>query len=252
MNRSRGGFETLKLAIIFSVCDGDQKHFGRFYAELNRLAFPFFVNFDHCCAETRQLFQSSPHFVRAYVNDRQDDLFDESHRHYALTLAKDARAFDWVLQMDVDETLEKDAPAKIQEILRSGADIVDCRVLDLWGKEDDRPMHYRVDGSFRSSHREKFFNLRTAAKLYYYHPTSHAPRHIPHDGREPIILRGYPLHVLHWGIMDAKDILFHTARWTEIYTRAVGGVPYKFYEYINDPDTVIELEKVPEGILLSE
>lgn len=245
MNKSRGDLDSLKLAITFSTFDGDAKHFSRFLDELARLAFPFYVNFDHCSPATKRLFMSHPNYAGGYENDDKQSFFDESHRQFALNLVQKSGAFDWVLQMDVDETLERDAPRLIREAMRLNADVIGCPVLDLWG--DGK--HYRVDGSFQSSHREKMFNLRTAEKLYYYHPTSHAPRHVPRIGKDPVVVRGYPLRVIHWGILDMTDVKEHTERWTTIYTRAVGGVPYKFYEYLNDPATVVEVKKVPEGIL---
>lgn len=111
------------------------------------------------------------------------------------------------------------------------ADVVDCLVLDLWG--DDK--HYRVDGTFAGSHREKFFNLKCGT-LAYYHPTIHAPKVKP-TGREAIVVR-FPMYVLHWGIMNMDDVKFHTDRWNRIYTKKVGANPYGFYPYLNDPNTV--------------
>lgn len=247
MNKSRGDLDSLKIALIFSVCDGplgDEKHFDRFYAELERLRIPFAVNFDHCSKKTKDMFSSHPYFFAGNYNDWNTDNFHEAHRQYALDLVLKRGGFDWILQMDVDETFEHDAPAKIRKVMELNADVVDCRVLDLWGDE----RHYRVDGPFQSSHREKFFNLRTAKQLYYYHPTSHAPKHVPNGDREPIVVRMYPLHVLHWGIMNQEDAEFHCQRWDRIYTRAVGGNPYGLYPYLRDPVTYPpKVWRVPEG-----
>lgn len=243
MNKTRE--PNYKLALIFSVCDEDERHFARFNAELTRLGFEFFVNFDHCGSATKKLFKANPLCSGANENDDAADLFEESHRQKALRLVDERKDFDWMLQMDVDETLERDAPRKIADILMLNVDVVDCRVLDLWG---DGSM-YRVDGPFAGSHREKFFNLRTAEKLYYYHPTSHAPKHVPRHGR-PSAVRSYDLNILHWGMMNMEEVEFHCKRWDAIYTRSVGGNPYGTYPYLRDPNTVIQLQEVPAGVHL--
>lgn len=232
MNKSRGDLSSLRIAITFSVCDSDEKHFGRFKAELARLGIPYAVNFDHCSKNTKRTFKESDLFINGYEDDAAASHFHEAHRQRALEIVQKRGGFDWVLQMDVDETLELNAPEKIKQVMALGADVVDCVLLDLWGDG----LHYRKDGPFGSSHREKFFNLRTAQKLYYYHPTSHAPKHIPHDGRDAVVVKGYPLYFFHWGIMNINDANFHIKRWNAIYTKAVGNNPYQgFYDYIGDP-----------------
>lgn len=248
----------MKIGILFSVFDGDQKHFDRFAAELQRLALPFAVNFDHCSKETKQLFQQHPNFLAGHENDDPENHFDESHRQTALKLLIKHK-FDWALSLDVDETLERRAPEMIQELARKKfydeqnpkrgkvlADVIDFRVLDLWGDE----RHYRVDGPFRGSHREKMFNLRSG-EWNYYHPTVHAPKLTETKGRTTaLVVKGYPCHVLHWGIMDKADAQHHTERWNTIYTRKVGGNPYAagFYSYINDDGVKIEVAEVPESM----
>lgn len=234
----------MKIGVMFSVCDGplgDEKHFDRFLAELTRLGFPFAVNFDHCTEQTRRLFQRRALYLGGYEDNDPESHFDESFRQKALDVLLD-KQFDWALSMDVDETLERDAVQKIHEATELGADIVDFPVLDLWGDE----RHFRRDGPFGSSHREKLFNLREP--IAYYHPTVHAPRVKP-KGREVVVVK-YPCHVLHWGIMCREDAVFHTERWNRIYTRRVGNNPYAsgFYSYIMDESIVPELHEVPAGI----
>lgn len=223
-----------KVGILFSVCDGDERHFKRFITELERLGFFYAVNFDHCSKKTKRLFQQNFLFLDGYENDDPESHFNEMHRQPALTILQ-REGFDWALSMDVDETLEKFALEKVQEIMQMDVDLVDCQLLDLWGDE----RHYRIDYTFARSHREKFFNLnsgRTNDQLRYYHPTSHAPKF--YLDREAKVVKFHPLYVIHWGIMDQADAEFHTKRWDDIYNKAVGGNPYGFYPYINDPTTV--------------
>ncbi len=233
------------LGIIFSVCDGergDERHFDRFEAELERLQYPFAVNFDHCSSSTVKRFKRHPLCCGSYRNDNPDEYFDESHRQQALEVLLD-HGFEWMLQLDVDETLEKEAPRKIAEYLTLGADIIHARVLDLW--LDDK--HYRVDGPFKYSGREKLFNLQVDSGIHYYHPTVHAPKIKPR-GREAVLIKRPDFRVLHWGLMTPEDIEFHCKRWDEIYTRKVGANPYGSYIYFRDPNTVVQVAPVPEDV----
>lgn len=250
------------LGVLFSVFDGDQKHFDRFAAELRRLALPFAVNFDHCSAETIKFFREQPNYLDGYVNDDPDSHFDESHRQTALSILLKNK-FDWAMSLDVDETLERNAPWQLSLLVQQKfddpltpkrgkvlADVIDFKVLDLWGDE----RHYRVDGSFQSSHREKMFNLRSGTWRYS-HPTVHAPKlteaKYRNLDRPALVIRGYPLHVLHWGIMNQADAEHHCQRWDDIYTRAVGGQPYGFYAYLRDPVTYPPIvAEVPDEVLV--
>lgn len=252
MNKSRGGLESLRMGLIFSVTDEDEKHFNRFEKELTRLGLMFFVNFDHCGTSTLRRFRSHPLYGSSYENSDPKRLFDESHRQNALSLLMKTNqyndlGFDWALAMDVDETLEDDAPEKIRHAMCLGADVIDFPVLDLWGDPDKRPLTYRADGVHQSSHREKMFNLRTAASLRYTHPAGSSPRHRPCDQRLPIVERRQ-IHVLHWGIMNPADVRFHTERWERIYKRSLGSMPTPYYDYLNDPATVPDVREVPKGI----
>ena len=234
-----------KIGILFAVCDGpngDEKHFTRFMAELTRLGLPYAVHFDHCDSITKKFFKRSPLYIGGYEEDNPKVLFGEDSRQNALDVLL-SHSFDWALSLDVDETLEKNAPAKILEATQLGADVVDFVVLDLW--LDKR--HYRVDGSFAGSHREKMFNLVSDPRLKYTHPTVHAPKVAP-KGREAVVHHKFPCRVLHWGIMNIDDVRFHTERWNRVYRAKVGKNPYGFYDYINDPATVPVLKEVPDDI----
>lgn len=232
------------LGILFAVCDGDEKHFDRFLAELTRLGFPFAVHFDHCSAETKRRFKEHPLFIDGHEDDDPNSFFGEDSRQSAMDILMKA-GFEWALSFDVDETLEKNAHEKIARVLEMKEDVIECPLLDLWGDE----RHYRVDGPFQSSHREKFFRL-TIGRWNYTHPTSHAPKATPRN-REHVVTVGHAdLHVIHWGIMDMDDVRFHTERWNRVYIKKVGKNPYGFYEYMNDPEKykpeILKLD--PDGI----
>jgi hypothetical protein len=230
-----------KVGFLFSVFEGDKKHFNRFIQELKRLNLPFTVNFDHCSDATKFRFKSLPNYLDGYEDDDPNSFFDESFRQRPLELLQKHK-FDWAFQLDVDETLERDAINKIYDATTIGADIIDCPVIDLWGSKDK----YRIDGGFGCSHREKMFNIHNTC--IYTHPTVHAPK-VTRKGE--IIVKRYDLNVIHWGIMDMDDVKEHTERWNTIYIRKVGGNPYAsgFYSYINDPATVPFLVSIPKDLI---
>lgn len=224
-----------KIGVAFTICDGplgDEKHFSRFEAELERLGFPFAVNFDHCSIATKQRFGKHPLCIGSHANDDPQNKFGEHHRQPALEILLE-EGFEWMFQMDVDETLEHRAPERIREFTTLGADVVVVRCLDLWG-DGKPPLYYRTDGPLQGSQREKLFNLRVDPKIHYYHPTVHAPRLRP-SGREPTLLKRYDFCILHWGLMTQEDVIFHCDRWDRIYKNHVGRNPYGFYEYLRDP-----------------
>ncbi len=236
-----------KLGLLLATCDADEQHFGRMLAELTRLGCPFAVHFDRCCKATKKRFLTHKMCAASSSNDDQSVTFHEGHRQFALeALLKALPNLDWFGQLDTDETYECDAKKHIQCILDGPFDVVQCIVMDLWGDKN----HYRTDGSFGQSRREKFFNLGIG-EWAYTHSVIHAPKLVkPRDNsqQQVKVLRHQRPYVLHWGIMNMDDVKVHTDRWDEIYTKAVGSNPYGFYPYINDPTTEIVLAEVPEGI----
>lgn len=245
--------EDPKVGLIFPVCDGlrgDERHFGRFYAELTRLGFPFVAHFDHCCANTKFRFTSHPLCCGWSSDDDPKSFFDESFRQRALDVLLATKQFTHMIHMDVDETMEKDAPELIMEIARSGVDVAKFRCLDLWGREDDERLRYRVDGVFQGSRREKVFKL-VGNRLQYPHPTAHAPNvYVGGKDRSLAKVMETDVKILHWGIMNLEEAKFHQQRWDEIYTRKVGNNPYGGYQYYFDAerDGLTRLAEVPEEV----
>lgn len=230
------------IGLIFTVCDEDERHFDRFQDELERLNYPFAANFDHCEMNTVNRFGKHPLCVGYHHNTDPRSHFGEHHRQFALDILK-GKPFSWMIQMDVDETLEKAAPRKITEFTNLGLDIVGARVLDLW--EDQ--FHYRVDGPFEHSGREKLFNLKADPNIHYYHATIHAPKVSP-KGRPVKVVKRLDFRVLHWGMMTQDDVEFHCKRWDSIYEKHVGGNPYGTYIYLRDPANKPVLLEVPADV----
>ncbi len=237
------------LGLLLTTWDGDKHHFSRVLAEYTRLGYPFAVNFDHCCKETKRLFKTHPNFVGCYENDDPKHVFDETHKQHALDVLVKL-GFDWGGYFDTDDILDRRAPQLIPEMLEWDCDLIWCPAIDLWGDAH----HYRVDGPLGPSHepdqtehfgkqrRDCFWNLKTG-NWKYKHADVHAPYFEAKDGSgRAARRRRSKLHIIHHGRMDPKDAMRHEKMWDKIYTRALGRNPYRggFYTYMAETEPVLE------------
>lgn len=238
------------LGLLFPVTDEDERHFKRFHDEVIRLNLPFAVTFDHCCVATKKLFKSHPLFVGSWDDEDPSSFFDESYRQHALDILM-RHGFDRYLHLDIDETLEKNAPAMLRQAAKVDADVIVFPCWELWNENvpDPSKVWRRVDGHLEGGQREKMFRIQ-GNSLRYPHPTAHAPNVIPEGKtREDAKVVRFPCHVLHWGIMNQVDAAFHKNRWDVIYTRKVGGNPYKGYLYYFDETVTPLYREVPCDIV---
>jgi hypothetical protein len=200
-----------------SICEEDKVWIPQYLAEVDRLQMPFVIHFDRCSRATK---------IR----------LTEQHKQNAFDIAV-SLGFKWAMAWDCDETYERDAVAKIQQICALDADYVDIIWHNLW----DNPAYIRTDGPFSSGHRVKFYNLRK--RWRFTHSITNGPKIVNEKGTpisgNPQSERAtrFPLVCLHWGMLTRELRLQHKARWDRIYTAAVGNNPYGFWEYSCDEKT---------------
>lgn len=229
-----------ELGMLVATCDAHSKHFDRVLGEFARLRIPFAVNFDHCCDDTKRFFKASPYYIGGLENDDPANLFDESHRQGGLDVLVAANRFDWAGYLDTDETFSpKVKRVHVNKMLTDckHLDLIDTPLIDLWGDAN----HYRDDGPFKNSHRERFYNLRSG-KWRYTTAVVHAPKlfkeqtvEMPDPRAYKVQWELYPMYFMHYGIMNQADCQFHIDQWNRIYTNKVGNNPYGFYDWIADP-----------------
>ncbi len=229
-----------KIGILFSTFDGDYIHFNRFLQELKRLNLPFAVNFDHCCNATKFRFQLLPNYVGGYEDDDPGSFYGEKCKQRPLDILV-KQGFDWAIQLDVDETLETNSIAKIQEAIKEDVDVITFRFVNLWGDKTK----FRTDGVHCNSKREKLYNLRNTTCLYAA-PTTNAPKVTPNNRKAIVVHK--EIFVIHWGMMNLVDAKEHEKSWDVVYGRT-GGNPYGGWRYTSDPNTKITLEDIPEGMI---
>jgi len=219
------------LCFLLATCDEDARHFDRKLAEFTRLAYPFTVNFDRCCAETKRLFKSHPCYLGGYEQDDPGRPFGEADRQRALDVIVQHGGFDWAAYTDTDEVLDKRAKGMISELLEWDVDEITCSRVELWGADGNLR---RVDGPFAKPGElcRSYYNLRTGT-WGYMHPDLHAPIFTPNPGNSEMRERHCDLTVIHYSMRNMEDVKQHAKRWTDCYVRAFGNNKYqKFYDWL--------------------
>lgn len=206
----------------------------RYLEEAARLHMPFVMHFDRCDMNDSMIFLARSNYLsKGYTFQPSAHIeFDERHKQQPLDLVR-SLGYGWAMAWDIDEIYEREAPAKIYDILRLDADYVDIIWLNLWNDLQ----HIRIDGPFGTGHRVKFLNLRK--NWAYYHPVINGPRIVANPpGKNPATERSWrsDLVCLHLGMMTQDLRLIHKTRWDRIYTKSVGANPYGFWNYALDPN----------------
>ena len=226
---------TADIGVYTSVCEEDAMWVEQYLDEIERLRLPFAIHLDRCDTWTKDKLRRHRLCIGATVQQDFYTEFNETHKQGAFDIVVGA-GFKWAMAWDIDETYERDAPRKLEEISKLDVDHVDVRWLNLL--DDHR--HIRIDPPFDSGHRVKFYRLGKI-DWRFAHKITNGPK--PISGEEPHLGR-YDLVCLHWGMMTKGLRLLHKERWDRIYTKAVGKNPYGFWKMAcdeeNHPAVVVE------------
>jgi hypothetical protein len=219
----------MNVCAFTSVCEEDACWLPQYLREAERLAMPFAMLLDRCSEATAELVRSHPLCVGVARRDAAGE-FTEDCKQAAFDIAV-ASGATWAMAWDVDETYERDARRKIDDIAAMDVDYVDVRWVNLWGDE----RHVRVDGAFGGGHRVKFYHLRRR-RWRFTHTITNGPKMV--DRRGEVVSGGereraakYDLVCLHHGMCTPELRRMHKDRWDRIYTAAVGNNPLGFWNY---------------------
>lgn len=217
----------MNVCAFTSVCEEDRGWIDQYLAEMERLALPFAVHLDRCSNDTMLRFIRHPQFVCCTEQHDRKTEFTEQHKQDVLDAVAGSDC-GWALAVDIDETFEADAPARLAALGNTTVDLITARWLNLWGDRD----HVRVDQCFAESHRVKLYNLRSG-RWVFDHPITNGAKLT--GKAEPSVLRS-DLVCLHWGNITQEQRLFHKARWDRIYSTALRGDlnPYGYWKMICD------------------
>lgn len=219
-----------------SICEEDSIWIDQYLAEAERLNLPFAMNFDRCSQQTKDRLANHPNCIATVSQDRPEVEFTEDAKQ-AIFNRVVAAGFDIGMAWDVDETYEKDAPAKLEKIREMDFDVLKVRWWNLWND----PSQIRCDGPFSDGNRDKFFFL--TGEYHWKFMTAIVNGPIAHTHRGSVHknnlrwVKDYDFACLHWGMMTPEMRLQHKERWDRIYTRAVGKNPYGFWDYALDEVT---------------
>jgi hypothetical protein len=203
------------VCMFTAVCEEDKGWIPQFLSEAERLNLPFVVHLDRCRREPFVKSDIERHPLYKGASYKDEGEFTEQDKQDALNLVA-VLGYDWAMATDIDETYEQEASAKIAEIVKMDADLVDVRWLNLWGDKD----HVRVDLNFAVGHRVKFYNLRSG-KWVFDHPITNGAKL---QGREAKVAKA-DLVCLHAGMMTPELRRLHKERWDRIYSTALRGDP---------------------------
>jgi hypothetical protein len=224
------------IGVYTAVCEEDACWIEQYLKEIERLNLPFAIHLDRCSAETTvRLTKHSQCIGMTFNNDPGREFVETDKQGVFDTIADRNNGFTWAMAWDIDETYERDAPAKLAEIDKiTDADYLDVKWINLWGD----PQHIRVDTIFSNGHRVKFYNVRRR-KFEFVHAITNGPKMLDDRGRVTKDINSvkgripeFDLVCLHHGLMTRELRILHKERWDRIYKTALKGDenPYHFWK----------------------
>lgn len=227
-----------RIAAYLTICSQDAWLARQWLAETERLGIDFAVHFDRCSPETKRHFTYNACCTGYTSNDNPEVEYTEHDKQRCFNILVE-NGYEWALQLDADETLEKDAVTKLPRVLESqeaaGADCVGLRYVSLW----DDLEHIRVDGPFASGYHVKLYNLKGGRKWKFAEPTVNGAYLMDVSGqykkkKGAVTETRCDLVCINHGTMTHELRVQHKQRWDAIYTRLVGNQPYQFWNYSLD------------------
>lgn len=221
----------MRIAFFTAICEGDAEWIDQYLKEIDRLGFDFAIHLDRCSEETMKRLISHPKCI-GFTTNKKGKEFSERDKQGVLDILIREK-YEMAINADIDETWEKDAPRKFEEIYNMEFDVVDYRWLNVW----DKPNQIRYDGPFGGGHRTKIYNLRSKFDWIFHADTVNGAAAHLHGTRvyEDAKTVKYDLVSLHWGLFLKRHRDEHKERWDRIYGKYTGGKnPYGLWEYACD------------------
>lgn len=219
-----------RIGVFLTTCDEDRHWLPQWVEEVDRLGLDFTVHFDRCSLATVNLLLQHRRCVGCTSQDNPKIEYTECHKQGPFDLLV-KQGYDWVLLIDSDETLEKDAPTKLRQIVQDHKDD-DCLGLKYRTLWDTRGC-LRVDGPLGCGYHVKLYNLMGGRRWSFKNPIVNGAYILGRrsgDYREVKV----DLVCLNHGAMTEELRRLHKERWDRIYG-ALGGNPYGFWNYCLDP-----------------
>ena len=220
------------VAAMVQICEEDARWASQFMEEVTRLDIPFAMHFDRCSDGLKDRIRRHPLCVGSVTQDDPSLEFTERHKQAVFDLLSTQQRWQWLLQWDIDEIWERDAPEKIAKLAkRKEEDNLLVQWVNCWG---DRA-HIRVDTVFAAAPRLKFYNVGGNRRWWFDHAITYGCK-LNDDktgmrSKESVKSAHSGIVCLHTGLMTRELREHHKTRWDRIYSAAVGANPYHFWEY---------------------
>lgn len=229
----------MKIATVTPICEEDARWADQYLAEVERLDAHCIMFFDRCSQATVDRFTRSKSYADGYWQRDPKRGYRESDRQVPMDTAVKL-GYDLSVMLDMDETLERDAPEKLRNL--PDGDRWTVNWLNLWGDKD----YVRVDKAGRGGNpwRVKIHRLQCGVEWYWKGPLVVDPycqRTRPRPGKSmqlggdvdvPSVDSG--ITCLHWGLMTRELREMHAARWDRVYGELTGKNPYSFWHDLLD------------------
>lgn len=234
--------EQKRIGVYTSICEEDVVWIPQYLKEIERLGLDFVMHFDRCTDETKKRIKAHPRCVGSTEQDDHAREFSETDKQKAHDKLIEL-GYDWSMAWDMDETWEKDMPAKLDMVRAcTDYDYIIVHFFHLWGDSK----HIRVDEEFGRGSRTKFQNLKSFDWKWRSHVVN-GPSAVGNKGYQWCRMGWMNIHCIHWGLMTPELRQFHKDRWDRIYGHhSDNGNPYGFWALALTPGVVVEYDKVAE------
>lgn len=222
----------LNICVFTAVCEDDAQWVDQYLKEIERLNLDFVIYLDRCSDETKGKLQQHKNCKGFYSQDDHTQEFNETRKQKVFDLIP--KTYDWALAWDIDETWECKAVDKLSTLPE--ADYIDVEWVNLW--EDNQ--HIRVGDGFGPRPRTKLYSMKYPWK--FTSPVVNGP--YLHEKKDQIPGR-IDLVCIHHGLKTKELRHQHKERWDRIYTKAIGGNPYKLWESAVDETIIPNVQPNP-------
>lgn len=222
----------MKIGMFVATCDADWQWVAQFKKEALRLGFPVAWYGDNLSEEHLKEIQDFELTVGVFDGK---DKFSEKSKGHAMRILKRA-GFDWGIQMDIDETFERDAKEKIEKGLNDEYHQMSCRMITVY---EDNGLYRRTDPYFLNggeSRRARFYNFK-----YDWNYVDVFTNGAYLCGGETARIGELEVHSVHWGYKSLDLRKEHGEKWDRVYKEAGGRNPYDTYSYLVDIKPTVEV-----------
>lgn len=219
----------MRIGAAICICEQDAHYLPALLPELERMNVDVAWLANNCSDETVKILND---FTRTVGVHRHEGIFNNCLRNYPLDILKKA-GYDWCIQWDADEMWEKDAPQKLQTILRDQI-LIQVRMAHVWEK----------DGNWLTtdwaSERDRIYNLKYQW-LYLQRVVAGATLI---DAE--LITTPEDIWMIHWGYSSKEKREHHKKRWDRIHGNSTGKNPYGMWDTITQEGYEPKLWKLLE------